>query len=98
MAAAVIGIDRELLFAIRSKLEAIPEVLAIAYRLDEGLLSLWIGVPDCEHSARRAIYAVEDWFAEAFRIPIEFNLITLAAGESLRRYVSTAAPLYYRAA
>jgi len=98
MATAVAGIDRGLLWAIRSKLEVIPEVLSVAYRLDEGVISLWIGVPDCEHSARRSIYAVEDLFAEESRVPVEFNLVTLAPGESLRRYVSTAAPLYQRAA
>jgi len=98
MATAAAGIDRELLSAIRSKLEAIPEVLSIAYRIDDGLISFWIGVLDCDHSARKSIYGVEDSFATQFGIQLEFNLVTLALGENLRRYVSTAAPLYQRSA
>ena len=98
MATAVAGIDNELLSAIRSKLEAIPEVLSIAYRFDDGSIAFWIGVPECDHAVRKSIYAVEDWFADRFSVQLEFNLVSLAPGENLRRYVSTAAPIYQRTA
>lgn len=98
MATAVAAIDEELASAIRAELERIPEVLSVAYRLDDGVMSLWIGVPECEHSVRKSIYAVEDWLAERFPIAFEFHLVTLEQGQDLRRYVSTAAPIYRRAA
>ncbi|HEY1730726.1 MAG TPA: hypothetical protein VGG15_03210 [Terriglobales bacterium] len=97
MATAVAGIDQQALSDIRSKLQTIPEVLSIAYRSDDGLVSFWIGVPECDHAARKSIYAVEDLFADRFGVRLEFNLVTLAPGESLRRYISTAAPIYQRA-
>ena len=96
MATAVAGIDQELLASIRSKLEAIPEVLSIAYRVDDGLASFWIGVSECERSVRKSIYAVEDWFAHHSKIHLQFNLVTLAPGDNLRRYISTAAPIFQR--
>ena len=91
-------IDQGLLSSIRSRLEAIPEVLSIAYRADEGVMSFWIGVAECDRAVRKSIYAVEDWFAEQSGSHLQFHLVTLAPGETLRRYVSTAVPIYQRAA
>jgi hypothetical protein len=96
MATAVAGIDEELLASIRSRLEAIPEVVSIAYRVDGELTSFWIGVSECERSVRKSIYAVEDWFAHHSKLHLQFNLVTLAPGDSLRRYTSTAAPIFQR--
>jgi len=97
MATAIIGVD-ELLSDIRSEMERIPAVLEVAYRIEDGLMSLWIGVPECEHLVRKSIYQVEDELANRYSIPFEFHLVTLEHGEDLRRYVSTVMPIYRRAA
>lgn len=98
MATSAHVIDHRLVSILRARLEANPAVLSVAYRVEDRLLSVWIGIPEADHDTRKAIYAIEDELAARFPVPIEFHLITLEPGQDLRRYVATAAPLFTRAA
>ena len=99
MASVAISLNQAIISELRTQLSTIPQIESAAYRLCDGVLTVWIGIPDVTREVRNLLFDVEDRVMKEFSsLHIDFDLVTLESGRQLSEFVSTAQPLMQRAA
>jgi hypothetical protein len=99
MASATVSIDREIIRELVDRLEEISSVES-AYFLDTpDAFSVWVGLSPDDARVRSLVYEIEDALTEQHdHIVFDFHVVALPAGRSLRDFMTSAHPVYHRAA
>lgn len=91
--------EQEIIRDLKTALAAIHAVQAVHSRYVDPMLFVWIGIRDDDMNVRREICDVEERISTRFPdIKINFRVIPLTGDKTMEEYVSSATPLFRRAA
>src|SRR5690348_4987681 len=97
MATPVTCPDQTLALDVRTRLAEVPSIREAYLQCGQSALSIWVGVAEDDRDARRAVYGIEDALIAQHRdVILDFHVVPLSIGRSLREFVSAARPIFQR--